>query len=254
MNLLTLADGFGDSVAVPSWYPKYYKWPKIIELMTRKLTVNNLSRYGAGNEYLVNALRQNIKSSDAVLLQWAVPNRLDLMLTGHTKPWREIIATDPVYHDNVVELNDHSFWLSSGSKLPTVQEYHGTYISMFQHRLRSQLFIDYAKLLIDQHQVEYRFMLTWDSLYLANQVADDINWSCHQPLKGMHDFRNHSEFSELDLGITQPIPLIHYDFVRKFIMPYLDLPWRSDRELAAVESMLYRHYKESIPNKPNDTN
>lgn len=254
MNLLTLADGFGDSAAVPNWYPTWYKWPKIIELMTRELTIKNLSKYGAGNEYLVNALRQNIKSVNVVLLQWAMPNRFDLMLTGHTKSWHEIIATDPVYYDNIVEaLDDKSFWLSSGSKLPIVQEYHKTYISMRQHQLRSQLFIDYAKLLLDQYQIDYRFMLTSDSLYLANKVADDINWSCHQPFKGMHDFRNHSEFSELDLGITQPIPLIHYDFIRKFIMPYLDLSWRSDRELAAVESMLYRHYKESIPNKPNDT-
>jgi len=80
MNLLTLADGFGDSVAVPTWYPKYYKWPKIIELMTCGLTVNNFSKYGAGNKYLVNVLKQHIKSSDAVLVQWAQPNRLDLVL------------------------------------------------------------------------------------------------------------------------------------------------------------------------------
>jgi len=121
---------------------------------------------------------------------------------------------------------------------------------MSQHQLRSQLFIDYAKLLINQHQVNYRFMLTWDGWYLENTVADDINWSWHEPFKGMHGFRIHSKFSKLDLGITQPIPLIHYDFIKQFIMPCLDLPWRSDRELAAVESMLYRHYQESIPNKP----
>jgi len=115
---------------------------------------------------------------------------------------------------------------------------------MSQHQLRSQLFIDYAKLLINQHQVNYRFMLTWDGWYLENTVADDINWSWHEPFKGMHGFRIHSKFSKLDLGITQPIPLIHYDFIKQFIMPCLDLPWRSDRELAAVESMLYRHYQE----------
>ena len=250
MNLLTLADGFGDSNAVPDWYPKYYKWPRIIELMTRHLKVNNFSRYGAGNEYLVNVLKQHIRSADAVLLQWAVPDRFDLVLGASSSGWQEIISSDPVYHSNVVKLKNHDFWLSSGSKVSKIQEYHKTYISMSQHQLRSQLFVDYAKLLLNQHQVNYRFMLTWDSLYLENNVADNINWSWHQPFKGMHDFRNYSEFGELDLGITQPIPLIHYDFIKKFIMPYLDLPWRSDRELAAVESMLYKHYRESIPNKP----
>ena len=250
MNLLTLADGFGDSVAVPNWYPTYYKWPKIIELMTHDLAVCDFSRYGAGNEYLVNVLKQHIASSDAVLLQWTIPNRLDLVLDASNQAWQEVISSDPVYHDNVVKLNNHDFWLSSSSKVTKVQDYHRTYISLSQHQLRSQLFIDYAKLLINQHQVNYRFMLTWDSLYLEDNVANDINWSWHTPFKGMHDFRYHSKFSELDLGITQPIPLIHYDFIKQFIMPYLNLPWRSERELAAVETMLYKHYQESIPNKP----
>ena len=51
MNLLTLADGFGDSVACPRWYPKYFKWPKLIELMTKGVVVNNLSRYPQSLRY-----------------------------------------------------------------------------------------------------------------------------------------------------------------------------------------------------------
>ena len=69
IRLLTLADGFGDSNAYPLWYPKYFKWPKIIELMTDGVTVHNLSRYGAGNEYLTRALQKNITDADCVLMK-----------------------------------------------------------------------------------------------------------------------------------------------------------------------------------------
>ena len=56
MKLLTLADGYGDSIAVPAWYPKFWKWPKIIKLMTKGVDVVDHSRYGAGNEFMVNQL------------------------------------------------------------------------------------------------------------------------------------------------------------------------------------------------------
>ena len=109
MRLLTLADGYGDSNAVPPWYKKYYKWPEIIKLMTRGLVLNNVSRYGAGNEYIVNQLNQNIHSTDKVMIQWAMPNRFDLVLTDHpSQQWQEIIASDPVYGKilSVVEINN----------------------------------------------------------------------------------------------------------------------------------------------------
>lgn len=250
MNLLTLADGFGDSVACPRWYPKYFKWPKLIELMTKGVVVNNLSRYGAGNEYLVTALRNNIQTADMVLLQWAIPGRLDLMLSETNTHWQAIIDSDTIYNNNTVDLGKHKFWLSSASQVVPVVDYHTKYISLAQHQLRSQIFVDYAKLLLDQHQVDYRFMLTWDSFYLDNVVAPDINWCWHQPFRGMDDFRFHSKFSELDLGVTQPIPLIFFDFIKQFIMPEVNLPWRDSKEIDAVESMLYRHYQESKPNQP----
>ena len=60
MKLLTLADGFGDSGTAPVWYCDFFKWPEIIKLMTHELDVVNLSRYGAGNEYIVQCLRNDI--------------------------------------------------------------------------------------------------------------------------------------------------------------------------------------------------
>ena len=161
MKLLTLSDGYGDSIAVPSWYPKYWKWPEIIKLMTKGLDLNNCSRYGAGNEFIVNQLKQNINSADIIMIQWAQPDRLDLVLS-HTNPdfWNNVISTDSVYNNNVVECGKNKFWISSGSTTEPVQTYHTQFISLKQHQLRSQFYIDYATLLLKQHNIEFKFMLT----------------------------------------------------------------------------------------------
>jgi hypothetical protein len=247
MKLLTLADGYGDSAAVPSWYPKYWKWPEIIKLMAKGVELNNCSRYGAGNEFIVNQLKQKINDTDVVMIQWAQPDRLDLVL-AHNNPvfWNDVIASDPVYKDNVVSCGKHKFWISSGSQTEAVREYHQQYISAKQHQMRSQIFVEYAKLLLEQHNIDYRFMLVDNSDYLGINA----NWICHEPFKGMSDFKRKSKYSNLDLGIVQPTPLVAFDFVKQYIMPNVDLHWRIKREIDAVENMLYRHYQEAVKNKP----
>ena len=254
MNLLTIADGFGDSIAVPSWYPDYIKWPEIIKLMTRGVMLHNLSRYGAGNEYIIQCLRQNLVNSDVVLIQWAIPNRLDLVLSHnpqYNEFWNQQIKDDPVYNNNVVELGDKRVWITSASTAPGVQEYHKKFISSQQHQLRSQLYIDYATLLLKDKK--HGFLLTTNSEYLNSTVTDQSNWHWHEQFHGMCEFRHQSKYAELELGLVQPTPLVQFDFIRQFIQPRIDLPWRSERDINAVEAMLYRKYQESIKNKPHDT-
>jgi len=247
MKLLTIADGYGDSVAVPLWYTKYWKWPEIINLMTKGVTLNNCSRYGAGNEFIVNQLKNNIDSADVVMIQWAKPNRLDLVLAHlDSKFWKDVIASDQVYHNNVADCGNNKFWISSGSQTEAIQEYHQRYISVKQHQMRSQIFVEYAKMLLEHHNIDYRFMLVDDSEYLGI----DANWVCHEPFKGMNNFRYKSKYRELELGIKQPTPLVAFDFIKQYIMPSIDLQWRSSREIDAVENMLYRHYQEAVKNKP----
>lgn len=243
MKLLTLADGYGDNTAVPVWYTKYWRWPKLIELMTKGLEVVNLSRYGAGNEFIVNQLKQNISVADKVIVQWAQPNRLDLVLSNNNFDyWQDVIASDPIYNNNIVSLGDNKFWISSGSKTEPIRNYHRHYISVEQHRLRSQIFVDYAKLLLDRHDIDYRFMLVEDSEYLNV----DANWIWHEQYKGMNDFKTKSKYADLELGVIQPIPLVAFDFIKQFVMPSIDLNWRTEREINAVENMLHRHYREAI--------
>ncbi len=255
IRLLTIADGFGDSRAVPAWYPHYIKWPEIIHLMTRGVELHNLSRYGAGNEYIIQCLRNNLTGKDRILIQWAMPNRLDLVLAHNedcTEYWNEQIKNDPVYKNNVVELDDKRIWITSASTAPGVQEYHKKFISHQQHQIRSQLFVDYATLLLKH--TPHGFLLTKTSKYLSETVKDTANWYWHDKFQGMCEFRHQSKYAELELGLTQPTPLVQFDFIRQFIQPWFDLPWRSEREIQAVENMLHRKYQESIKNKPHDSN
>lgn len=250
MKLLTLSDGYGDSAAVPAWYSKYRKWPEIIQLMTKGVDLNNRSRYGAGNEFIVNQLKNNVDSADVVIIQWAQPDRLDLVL-AHRNPqfWKEVIASDQVYNNSVVDCGNNKFWISSGSQTTAVQEYHQQYISFKQHQMRSQIFVEYAKMLLEQRNIDYRFLLVDNSEYLGIGA----NWICHEPFKGMSDFKSKSKYRNLDLGIVQPTPLVAFDFIKQYIMPNINLPWRDNRDINAVENMLYRHYQEAIKNR-NDSN
>jgi hypothetical protein len=217
--------------------------------MTKHVELTNLSRYGAGNEFIVNQLKQHINNKDVVMIQWAQPNRLDLILTDQQLThWQNIINSDTVYKDNVVSCGNNKFWISSDSKTPAVQHYHQKYISLKQHQLRSQIFVEYAKLLLVQHKIDYRFMLVDNSHYLDI----DAHWIWHESHKGMSDFKRKSKYSDLELGMVQPTPLVAFDFIKQYIMPSIDLQWRTAREIDAVENMLHRHYQEAVKNQ-NDS-
>ena len=250
MNLLTLADGFGDSEAYPVWYPDYIKWPEIIKLMTKKVNLINMARYGAGNEYMINCLKANKLDKNVVLVQWAMPNRLDLVLShDDTYNWNSAILQDPIYSNNVLEVDGTKYWLSSASTNTNVKEYHNKYISIKQHELRSLIYIDYARMLLENDHIDYKFFLNTEGTYLRDLPSKD-NWVWHKEFMGMSEFRYSSRYAELELGITQPIPLVQFDFIQQYLMPVLDLPWRSNQEIEAVGNMLYRKYQQFAKNKP----
>jgi hypothetical protein len=250
MKLLTISDGVGDSTQTPvAWYPNYFKWPEIVKLMTKGLTLNNCSKVGAGNEFIVNQLKQNLAADDMVIIQWSPAARFDLLLdhdSDNTVFWKNTIASDPLYSQSIVECGNNKFWLGSQSTTAPVQEYHQRYISLTQYQIRSQIYIDYATMLLAQRNMSYRFMLGYDSEYLAS----DANWIWHEPNKGLYSFKYQSKYKELDLDFAQPIPLVAFDFIKQYVMPDVNLHWRSSCEIDAVENMLYRRYQEAIKNKP----
>jgi len=248
MKLLTLSDGFGDSAVGPDWYPGFLKWPELVQLMTKQVSLINLSRFGAGNEYLLQCLRKNINSADVVLIQWADARRLDLILNQDNTDWNLQITQDPVYSNNLVELGTDRYWLSSGSQRPDIRHYQKI-ITLRQHRTRSQLCVEHAKLLLESHNAKHGFLLSLDSEYLQESVSDTSAWMWHSAFKGMYSFRKVSKYADLDFGLDQPVSLIQFDFIKQYIMPKLDLPWRSTTEIDAVESMLYQKHKQVVKNK-----
>lgn len=251
MKILCLADGFGDSQAYPVWYPDYFKWPRILGLMLKHVEILDFCRYGAGNEYLLWNLRQHHQHADVVLVQWAMPNRLDLLL-HHTPEvrqiWQQKILQDPIYNDNIITVQDHQWWLSSASGVDWITQYHSNIMCLQQQQIRSMMFVEHAHSMLKGKS--HGFMLTNDSDYLKNVDVTADTWIWHRPWHGMDSWRHHSEYNYLDLGLDQPIPLIHFDFIKKFIMPRFDLPWRRQRDIDAVESMLLRKFHNSIPSKP----
>ena len=183
--------------------------------MTRGVELHNLSRYGAGNEYIVQSLRNNLVDKDRVLIQWASPSRLDLVLSHnqeYTEYWNNQIKNDPVYNNNVIDLGNQRVWITSASTSAGVQEYHKKFISHQQHQMRSQLFVDYATLLLKHTQ--HGFLLTKTSKYFGETVKDTSNW-CNK-FQGMCEFRKQSKYAELELGLVQPTPLVQFDFIRQF--------------------------------------
>lgn len=253
-RLLTIADGFGDSGATPPWYRNFTKWPELIQMMAKNVELTNLSRYGAGNEYMVECLRANIDSADMVLFQWTHPYRLDLLL-GHPDEiqsfWQDEISKDPVYNKNVLAVNKDRYWISSASKNEHVQEYHTRYISQLQHQRRTERQIEYATMLLEKKNKTFKFLLTYPLRFLKDMDINTSDWIWHKEYKSMEDFRSVSKYADLDLKTyVQPIPLIQFDFIRQHIMPRLNLEWNSTKELDDLETFLYTSHTEAMKNQP----
>lgn len=251
MNILTLSDGYGDSRACPTWYPEYHKWPAILGLMTKGTNIIDLSRYGAGNEYMLSCLRHHVTAADMVLVQWTTPQRLDLILAHPpdlAEQWKHKIELDPIYHDNFQIIDKDRWWLSSNSTLDWVKNHNVQTISKRQHETRSKIWIEYGHLLLGSKP--HGFLLTYDSHYLNGINVNPATWIWHGDWLGMDKWRKLSRYRDLDFGLTQPIPLINFDFIRQFIQPKFDLPWRSEKEIQAVESMLFKKYNQYKDNRP----
>jgi hypothetical protein len=254
VNLLTIADGYGDSNATPPWYRNYIKWPKLVQQMAANVNLTNLSRYGAGNEYMVECLRAHIDSADMILFQWTQVNRLDLLL-DHTPDiqsfWQEQIDKDPVYNENVLSIKNDSYWISSASKNEFIQAYHNKFISYPQHQNRTELYIDYATMLLEKKNKSFKFLLTYSLPFLKDMDINKDNWVWHKDYTGMENFRYYSKYADVDLKTyVQPCPLIHFDFIKQYIMPKIDLQWHSTEELGKIENNLYNSHKEAMKNKP----
>ena len=97
--------------------------PKIVD----NVEIDNLCEVGAGNEYISNCVIDACerKKYDLVLVQWALSNRLDIVKNNENNI-AKMILQDQTYNTKYsnVKLNDRAWWLSSGSQLEQIQNYH----------------------------------------------------------------------------------------------------------------------------------
>ena len=148
------------------------------------------------------------------------------------------VKNDPVYSNNVV----NGYWISSNTTNPTVQEYHQKYISLEQHRRRTKLYIEHAKLLLDLKQISYKFMLTVDGDYLDTY---DDNWICHEPKKGMV-FANGSDTNNWGWSAVKSVP-VKEEEKTKYPIPHQPGKFYEYRmDMSTIKNFPEREYMEAL--------
>ena len=90
---------FGDGYATGHLWPE---WPQILQALVTDYQVVNTAGIGAGPEYLVHKLVQQLDKmqNSYVIFQWPSPNRFDKLIENDH--WVDIANNDPVYHFNII--------------------------------------------------------------------------------------------------------------------------------------------------------
>jgi hypothetical protein len=197
---------FGDGFATGHIWPE---WPQILQALLPEYTIINISGIGAGPEWLVTRLVQigdNIKNS-TVVWQWPLPNRFDKLVTNND--WAEIIASDPVYNFNTYINNGQTWWLSSASKIPVIQEYHTKFINTEQHTQR----LDNYQFLVE-HALK-----NLECQYVSLMWQDAEDYSCLP------------RFAATRQQQFQPSPVVHFYYCVEKLLPALNLTSQHTEQL-----------------------
>jgi hypothetical protein len=132
---------FGDGYATGHLWPE---WPQILATLVPEYTVVNTAGIGAGAEYLVHKLVQQVDAmrDSHVIFQWPVADRFDKVVEDPR--WSDIIKNDPVYHFNTVADDLHIWWLSSASSQKEIRTYHEFFVQAEQQQMRVRWIIRQA--------------------------------------------------------------------------------------------------------------
>lgn len=189
---------FGDGFATGHIWPE---WPQILAVICPDCEVINNSGVGAGPEYLVHKLVQNLSGmqNNIAIFQWPNPARFDKLIED--VEWHNIVNRDPVYHFNRYVDQTETWWLSSESTLNEVRQYHKTFIQKQQHKSRS-----------DDYQV------------LVKNTLENINCEYLHTMQIDQDYFSRKEqYIDIRQNEVQPSPPVHFDWLMQFIVPKLPL-------------------------------
>jgi hypothetical protein len=215
-RLLVISDGNGVDT-------DFVKWPTILKILTTKsLSTVNRSVIGASNEMMLLQLTEAVKEDiDYAIIQWSIPNRIDLVGTSF---WKQEAALDPVYNFNLIENNGQTWWVTSASKNAHVQQYHQKYINQWHSVLRTESYMLAAAELLKFHNIKFVFSLCY-KFDFVNPYTDILNsypWVWHVPNFGISEFREHSKYRSLDKNLSQPHPLIGLEWINQVLKPGTD--------------------------------
>ena len=226
-RLYTVGDG----------YCHNHYWPMWSQLLSDLLDIEwvNLSAIGAGNEAIANLVIDAVKEDPApgdslYLVQWTRHNRFDLRVDDNAE-LRALIAQDPVYYKNFVTTpRGKTYWCSSVSELDLVQQYHKL-VPDLQQLDRSRQLQMAATFVLNDACADWHYMFTYPARWSRNNYVDEsrVTW------ESMEEFREVSQYRDLDVGEIQPVSSIHLDFLEKHILPrYPASPERLERVRAEV--------------------
>lgn len=198
-KIFCLGDGFAHGHIWP-------EWPQILQALLPSHKIIPITGIGAGNEFLISGLLNQDIANSTVIFQWAYPSRFDKLLQDDR--WQDIIKNDPVYFFNIVEQDGHKWWLSSGSKMHEVRQYHEFYVQRKQAELR---FNNQQKLI---------------DTYIAYHNCNYIKISTPE----QDTYSLQTRFANVRGNEVQPSPVVHYCYIDEVILPKLNLAVDADRK------------------------
>jgi hypothetical protein len=235
-NLLVISDGNGID-------NNFKKWPFYLSLLLSKThKIINRSVVGASNELIFLQLCETVNSIqiDQAIIQWSIPNRVDVVLDSF---WSDQAQIDPVYHFNIIKSNNNNWWVTSGSANPYIQDYHKRYIKYWQALQRTQAFIMAAAELLKSRNIEFAFSLCYDYDFIDpnKDIISSYPWISFNGLKGYSEFRNHSKHRQYDTGLPQPHTLINLDWINTVLKPCVDFIGFDDRVYSNLEQAVFKN-------------
>ena len=231
-NLLIISDGNGVDT-------DFKKWPTLLKLLTTKeYNVINKSIIGASNDMILMQIADAVKDTiDCAIIQWTIPKRIDVLATEF---WREQAKIDPVYYFNIVNANDHNWWVTSASKNQFIKDYHNLYVLHDHAVIRSQIVMLSAAEILKYNRVKFVFSLCYafDFTDPYQEILNSYTWAWHEANKGINEFRFTSKFLPYDQGKAQPHTLIGLDWIDQVLRP--------DCEFIDYDAKTYYNVQQSL--------
>ena len=215
---------FGDGYATGHLWPE---WPQILQALVPDYQVVNTAGIGAGPEYLVHKLTQQLDEmqNSYVIFQWPLPCRFDKLITNDH--WLKIAKDDPVYHFNIIPDGYYSWWLSSASTSKQIQTYHDLFVQPAQHKIRLNLY----KILVQNTLENIGCKIYYTSLSEASA------------------FSNRPRFREVRQKEVQPSPPVHYYFLTEQLLPNIDIAIDLERKKRLEQLILEQQWQPYDPNR-----